>query len=108
MNNYKLTLSTCYGAVSMLMQAENESAVNVIAEVMENNHGDVTSTEIVEVSSAPEVSSEPVTTTDTTALMLTAEQASWLKGLMQNPIHTQYAAEDKIGRHMRKAIFKLL
>ena len=102
MNNYKLTLSTCYGAVSMLMQAENESAVNVIAEVMENNHGDVTSTEIVEVSS------EPVTTTDTTALMLTAEQASWLKGLMQNPIHTQYAAEDKIGRHMRKAIFKLL
>ena len=102
MNNYKLTLSTCYGAVSMLMQAENESAVNVIAEVMENNHGDVTSTEIVEVSS------EPVTTTDTTTLMLTAEQASWLKGLMQNPIHTQYAAEDKIGRHMRKAIFKLL
>ena len=51
---------------------------------------------------------EPVTATETTALVLTAEQASWLKGLMQNPIHTQYAAEDKIGRHMRKAIFKLL
>ena len=53
---------------------------------------------------------EPVATTatETTALVLTAEQASWLKGLMQNPIHTQYAAEDKTGRHMRKAIFKLL
>ena len=106
MNNYNLIISTCYGNVSMLMQADNKSAVSVIAEVMDDNHSDIDGTEIVEVASAPEVLVETVP--ETTALVLTVEQASWLKGLMQNPIHTRYAAEDKTDRHMRKVIFKLL